>query len=74
MYLGTIFSVLNGENNLGIVKFKLTPISIISKKLFEPFAASFEDPMEPIPDISNVSAPRKTFLIERLGFIAKPIL
>ena len=72
IYFGIIFSVLNGENILGMVSFKSTPISLISKNGSSDYSLSFEDPIEPIADISKVSAPLKIFLINKLGFNEKP--
>src|SRR5690606_32038375 len=59
-----------------MVSFKSTPYSIISKKgssTLLKLDAPFEDPMDPMADISKVSAPLKIFRINKLGFNEKPM-
>src|SRR5690606_27237839 len=56
-----------------MVNFKSTPYSKISKNGSPILFLSFEEPIEPMADISKVSAPLKIFLIKRLGLSEKPI-
>lgn len=72
MYLGMIFSVFIGKNNLGIFSLISAPSSLISKNCESFSAPSFDAPIEPIADISNVSAPLKTFLVNKEMLPEKP--
>ena len=61
--MGIIFSVLSGKNRRGMVRPILPPNSFISKNEVLSSAAFLEAPIDPIADMSNVSAPLNTFLI-----------
>jgi len=71
---GINFSVLKGENNLGIVNLKLAPISLMSKNWSVSFAPSLEAPIDASPEISRVSAPLNIFLTVNAGLKEKPIV
>ncbi len=72
MYLGIIFSVLNGKKKRGKFNLISVPISEILKNWSSESATSLEAPKVPRAEISKVSAPRNTFLLIKDVLNEKP--